>query len=250
MNDYTDIADLYDRYVTDTRDYAFWSRLAAQANGPILELTAGTGRATVALAGATSRPVVALDVALAMLRRLVVRFRDVSLPVWPVAGDARRLPFSDGQFGLLVVPFNSLGELTERRDRVEVLRESRRVLGQGGRAVLTVHDPEQRRKTLDGQVRQLGPFWEGDRCLEVLVRGRLMSADVAESEQTYRVLGDNGQVIEERQVILRFALPDSASLVQMAVEAGFEPQALFGDYDECPYEPGRSPFILAVLGCA
>jgi len=133
MNDYTSIADLYDSYVTDTRDHAFWSRRAAEATGPILELTAGTGRATVALRRAS---------------------------------------------------------------------------------------------------------------------GRLVAPDLAESEQTYRVLGVGDQVLEDRRLTLRFVLLDAVSLVGMAAEAGLQAQALFGDYDESPYAPGSSPFILAVLGRA
>ncbi len=250
MNDYTSIADLYDAYVTDTRDHAFWSRRAAEAKGPILELMAGTGRATVALRHGSNEPVIALDLAPAMLRRLVVRVRHASRPVWAVAADMTRLPFVSEQFELVVVPFNSFGELIERREQAAALQELRRVLASGGRAVVTLHDPARRRQTLDGEVRQLGVFPAGERRLEVLVRGRLVTSDRAESEQTYRVLGVDGQVLEERRLTLRFALPDVVSLVGMAAEAGLEAQALFGDYDESPYVPGNSPFMLAVLGRA
>jgi hypothetical protein len=48
-----------------------------------------------------------------MLRRLVARVHHASPPVWAVAGDVTRLPFSSEQFGLVVIPFNSLGELIE-----------------------------------------------------------------------------------------------------------------------------------------
>ena len=250
MNDYTSVADLYDSYVTDTRDHAFWSRRAAEATRPILELTAGTGRATVALLGASSQPIVALDLAPAMLRRLVARFRRGPRPVWPVAADMTRLPFSSGRFGLVVVPFNSFGELIETADRAAALREVCRVLTPAGRAVLTLHDPAQRRKTLDGQLRRLGPFPAGDCRLEVLVSGRLVTADLAESEQTYRVIGVGDEVLEEHRLVLRFVLPDAESLVGMAAEAGLDVETLFGDYDESPYTPGSSPFILAVFGRA
>jgi SAM-dependent methyltransferase len=250
MNDYTSIADLYDSYVTDTRDHAFWSRRAAHATGPILELTAGTGRATVALLCASSKPIVALDLAPAMLRRLVARVRHAAGTIWAVAGDMTRLPFSSEQFALVVVPFNSLGELIETSDREAALREMRRVLAPGGRAVVTLHDPAQRRRTLDGEVRQLGPFVAADRRLEVLVSGHLVASDLAESEQTYRVLGVGDRVLDERRLTLRFVLPDAESFVAMATEAGLEAQTLFGDYDESPYAPGKSPFILAVLGRA
>jgi SAM-dependent methyltransferase len=247
MNDYASIADLYDVYVTDTGDHPFWSRWAAQATGPILELTAGTGRATVALRAASTQAVVALDLAPAMLRRLAARFRDGPRPVWAVGGDLTMLPFPAGQFGLVVIPFNSLAEVIEVPLRAAVMRELCRVLAPTGRAVVTLHNPAQRRQTLDAQARRLGPFAVGDRRLEVLVRGRLLSAELAESEQTYRVLDRLDRVLEERRLTLRFALVDASSLVKMAGEAGLEVQALYGDYDESPYAPARSRYILAIL---
>lgn len=247
MNDYTSVADLYDSYVTDTRDHAFWARRAARSTGPILELTAGTGRATVALLRATSQPVVALDLAPAMLRRLVDRFRDAPQPAWAVCGDVVRLPFSSALFGLVVFPFNSLGELIERAERVAALRELRRVLAPDARAVVTLHDPVYRRQTLDGAVRRFGPWPSGGCRLELLVRGRLIASDLAESEQIYRLLGADDTVIEQRHLTLRFVLPDASDLVGMAADAGLAAETLYGDYDESPYTAGSSPFILAVL---
>jgi len=248
MNDYTSIADLYDLYVTETADHSFWSRLAAQATGPILELTAGTGRATVALRAASTQAVVALDHAPAMLRRLIARFRNGPRPVWAVGGDLTILPFPADRFGLVAIPFNSFGEVLEAPQRAAVMCELGRVLAPTGRAVVTLHNPARRRRTLDFEVRRHGPFGAGDHRLEVLVRGRLLSAELAVSEQTYRVLDAADQVVEERQLTFRFVLPDASSLVNMAGAAGLELQALFGDYDESPYVSAHSPFIVAVLG--
>ena len=248
MNDYSSVADLYDLYVTETGDHSFWSRCAAQATGPILELTAGTGRATVALRVASAEAVVALDLAPAMLRRLVARFRDEPRRVCAVGGDLTTLPFPADRFGLVVIPFNSLGEVIEAPQRAAVMCELRRVLAPTGRAVVTLHDPTRRRQTLDSEVRRHGPFGAGDRRLEVLVRGRMLSAELAESVQTYRVRGAAGQVLDERRLTIRFVLPDASSLVNMAGTAGLEVQALFGDYDESPYVAAHSPFIVAVFG--
>ena len=204
---------------------------------------------SVASAGGVNIVMIAIiGIALAMLQRLKARFRHAAGRVWAVTGDVTHLPFSPERFGLVVVPFNSLGELIETPERAACLRELHRVLAHEGRAVVTLHDPSQRRQTLDGTVRQLGPFQVGDRRLEVLVRGRSITSDLAESEQTYRVIGVGDQVLEERRVTLRFVLPDAVSLLGMATEAGLELRALFGDYDESPYVPGSSPFILAVLG--
>ncbi len=247
MNDYSNIADLYDLYVTDTSDYPFWSRWAAQARGPILELTAGTGRATAALRAATAHPIVALDLAPAMLARLVARFGCGSPAVRAIAGDLTALPFAGDRFDLVAIPFNSFGEVIEAHRRAAALRELRRVLAPSGRAIVTVHNPARRRRTLDGSVHRLGPFDAGQTRLEVLVRGRLLRSDLAESEQTYRVLDAADRVLEERRASLRFVLTDAVSLAGMAEVAGLEVAALFGDFDESPYAPAKSPFIVAVL---
>jgi SAM-dependent methyltransferase len=247
MNDYSSIADLYDLYVSETGDLAFWSRCAAEASGPILELAAGTGRATAALRAASGRPLVALDLAPAMLRRLVTRCAAGAPAVAAVGGDAALLPFRAGQFGLVVMPFHALGEVLEVEQRLAVMREMRRVLAPGGKAVVTLHNPPCRRRTLDGELHRLGPFAVGDRRLEVLVRGRLLSEDVAVSEQTYRMLDPASRVVEERCLTLRFALPDAASVVNLAEAAGLAVEALYGDYDRSPYAADSSRFILAVM---
>ncbi|MCI0372702.1 MAG: class I SAM-dependent methyltransferase [candidate division NC10 bacterium] len=79
-------------------------------SGPILELTAGTGRATIALVG-ERRSVVCLDPPHPMLQGLVRRF--APLTPRPVCAGASALPFAARTFGLLGIPFNSLGEITE-----------------------------------------------------------------------------------------------------------------------------------------
>ncbi|NIR40656.1 MAG: class I SAM-dependent methyltransferase, partial [Actinobacteria bacterium] len=48
-NDYDTVADLYDAFVQIDFDLEFFRRLARGCGGPLLELMAGTGRATRAL---------------------------------------------------------------------------------------------------------------------------------------------------------------------------------------------------------
>lgn len=246
-SDHAGIADLYDAYVTDIRDHAFWSQWAGRATGPILELMAGTGRVTEALRAASEQPLVALDLSPAMLRRLVRRFRGRSAGLWVVAGDLAALPLAPDRFHLIVIPVNSLGEVVDPAARAAVMRELRRVLAPGGWAVLTFHDPARRRRTLDGTPRRLGPFETGGRRLEVLVRGRLLTQDLAESEQIYRVLDRSGELVEERRLTLRFVLPDATAVVRLAREADLLVDTIHGDYDESAYTPDVSPFIIAVL---
>jgi SAM-dependent methyltransferase len=250
MNDYTGIADLYDVYVTEAADLPFWSRCAMRTSGPILELAAGTGRVTEALRAASAAPLVAMDRAPAMLRRLLDRLRERSGGARAVGADLTALPFRAERFGLAVIPFNSLAEVVDADRRAGVFAELRRVLRAGGRAVVTLHDPAYRRRALDGETRRLGPYRAGDRSLEVLVRGRLLAADLAESDQTYRIRDVTGRLLEERQLTLRFALPDAASLAAMARTAELTVTAVYGDYDESPYREGSSRYIVAVLSRA
>lgn len=247
QNDYASIVDLYDFYVTDTGDHPFWSRCAAEAAGPILELTAGTGRATAALRAGSTQPLVGLDIATGMLRKLRHRLAAGPLPVRAVTGDMVALPFAAAHFALVAIPFNAFGEVIEPERRAAALGEVRRVLAPGGKAVVTLHDPERRRRGLDGTARRLGPFAARGGRLEVVLRGRMVSAEIAESEQTYRLLDGDGRAVEERHVTLCFALPDAAALLCTAAEASLRLSALFGDYDGAPYLAGVSPFIIAVF---
>src|SRR5687767_2583330 len=104
MNDYSPIADLYDLCVTDIRDHAFWRAAARDVSGRILELTAGTGRASVALNEGASG-IVCFDLSHAMLRRLVARFSNLAQKPSAVCGDMCTLPFRAQVFELVVVPF-------------------------------------------------------------------------------------------------------------------------------------------------
>jgi SAM-dependent methyltransferase len=247
MNDYTSIADLYDAHVTDTRDHSFWSSLAAVSAGPIVELTAGTGRATTALHAGTTERVVALDCSHAMLSRLVKRFEGQTRVPLPVCGDLVSLPLASSAFDLVVIPFNSWSELIEESERTEALSEMRRVLAPSGRGVVTLHNPSRRRETLDGAVRRLGPFEWRSRRLEILVSGSISTSGVAVSEQVYQLLDSADQVVEERRLELQFVLPDVAQLTVVAHASDLEVEVIYGDYDRSPYDPVSSPYILALL---
>lgn len=83
-------------------DLAFWREIAAAADGPILDLGAGTGRVALDLAAAGHR-VTALDRDAELLAELALRARQRGLQVDCVEADARRLE-GLGPFGLILAP--------------------------------------------------------------------------------------------------------------------------------------------------
>ncbi len=243
-NNYDSVADLYDAYVRVDFDLAFFQELARNSAGPILELMAGTGRVTPALhqgrSGLTS-----VDLSRRMLRVLRRKHECLEPPPWVVCADVRRLPLDGDRFDLAVIPFNSFSELTGRQDQQSCLSEVSRVLAPGGVFICTLHNPEVRRNTLDGQAREHGPFELDDGLsLRLSVRGTVDDeTGIAASEQTCRLFDESGALHSERRQTVRFALLTRSAFAERAEDAGLEVVELLGDYDGSPYSKD-SPYMI------
>jgi SAM-dependent methyltransferase len=114
-------------------DLPFWLALAAETGGPVLDIGAGTGRVTLALAAAGT-DVVGLDIEPALLAALAHRAR--ALPVETVVADACTFEL-DRRFGLIVAPMQTLQLLT---DRTGFLRRALIHLRPGGVLAAAVSD--------------------------------------------------------------------------------------------------------------
>jgi ubiquinone/menaquinone biosynthesis C-methylase UbiE len=134
------IPEFYERYLVPlifepyARDLA--ARLAAANPQRVLEIAAGTGVATRALAARLPPPaqIVATDLNAPMLDHAKTRLRDGRIE-WRTA-DAQALPFEDGSFEAVVCQFGVMFF----PDKVKAFSEARRVLKPGGRYVFSVWD--------------------------------------------------------------------------------------------------------------
>jgi SAM-dependent methyltransferase len=100
-------------------DLRFWHELAAAADGPILDLGAGTGRVALDLAAAGHR-VTAVDHDAELLAELASRARRHGLEIDCVEADARRLgPL--GPFSLVLAPMQFVQIMGGAPGRAELL---------------------------------------------------------------------------------------------------------------------------------
>ncbi|HEX5617024.1 MAG TPA: class I SAM-dependent methyltransferase [Solirubrobacteraceae bacterium] len=127
-------------------DLGFWESVVQEtAPRRILELACGTGRVTLPLARlGVADEIVALDQSAPFLQRLgerlAVEDEAVRNTVRAVEGDMRRPPL-DGEFDLIIVPFNSLSYLITREDRVACLDAVRTLLARDGTFAFDIMQP-------------------------------------------------------------------------------------------------------------
>jgi SAM-dependent methyltransferase len=106
-----------------TADLPLWRELAADCDGPILDLGAGTGRVALDLAGA-GHEVVALDLDPLLLAALRERAGAAGLAVETLQADARELTAAlDGHtFALVLAPMQTIQLLGGADGRAAMLR--------------------------------------------------------------------------------------------------------------------------------
>jgi SAM-dependent methyltransferase len=245
LNNYDGVADLYDALVRVDQDLPFW---VSEATGvtSILELMAGTGRVSVALA-ACGTPLTCVDISQPMLQKLASKF-GASIRPQVVCADVRALPLWR-HYDLVLIPFNAFAEIITSADQRQVLREVWQALMPGGRFVCVLHNPGVRIQSLDGEPRVLGTcdLGEGERLVVTAAGTVDRATGIACSHQTFSRKAADGHLLDELTQEVRFALITRRGFETLAEKAGFEVVAFFGNYDRSQFDPDRSPFMLWVL---
>jgi len=136
-------------------DVDWYVRKAKAADGPVLELGAGTGRVTLALAreGVAVHALDAHDGMLAVLRRKLADLpADVQRRVTIVAADMRTFELPE-QFGLVIAPFRAILHNLTDEDLVACFRRVRSHLRDGASFAFNVFHP-----SLEVMARHVGPL--------------------------------------------------------------------------------------------
>lgn len=131
MSSYDSWASVYDAWGEGMpNDVEHYTRLAREAEGPIVELAVGTGRVAIPLVRATGKPAIGIDSSKGMLA--LARERSAGLPLDLRHGDMRDFEL-DELAALIYVPGRSLLHLRGWREKREVFERAACNLRPGGR---------------------------------------------------------------------------------------------------------------------
>jgi len=140
--DHDNLEEFRDAVNYDMRDASdtgvtFYSALAREAGGPVLELACGTGRVTIPVAG-LGLPTTGLDVVPEMLAR--ARSKSIGLPVRWVEGDARSFDLRE-QFHFIFLTGNAFQAFVTNADQEALLQRVRAHLRDDGIFAFETRNP-------------------------------------------------------------------------------------------------------------
>ncbi len=226
------------------RDIAFWQRMAARADGPILELGCGTGRVALPVAkqGAT---VVGIDRSASMLARARTRVRRAKLGsrLQLIRGDIRHLPFPDRSFPLVMAPYGILQSLLDEALLAATLQDVRRVLSRDGVfglelvADLPAWEEYQNKVTFRSP---RGPHGEPIRLIESVTQDR--RKHITRFDQEF--VEGTGKSVTRKRFQIAFRTLSVPQMVQRLEKAGLEVSALLGDYQGGPWDLRADVWII------
>jgi SAM-dependent methyltransferase len=242
-------ADLYDVTTVEVseQDVPFYTALAADAGGPVLELGCGTARVLAPCAAAAGGGV-GVDCSPAMLERARRRLEAAGLAgrVELHLGDMRAVRL-DRRFPLVTIPFRSMFHLPGDDDWLAALATVRAHLAPGGRfaADVFVPDPELLANRHDhhgfaGEVRHPDTgrrvaLWEHTNFDPV--------AQVARKRRVTETLDEDGLVLERRHRLLEVHFRYPNEVLRLLDAAGFAVEQAFGGFDGRPLDSGAEDLI-------
>lgn len=225
------------------RDVAFWQRLAAAADGDVLELGCGTGRVAlpVAKAGASLTGIDRSAPMLARARRRVLR-GGLEGRLRLVRGDIRFLPFRPRRFSLVMAPYGILQSLVRERDLTDALASVARVLQKGGRLGidlvpdLPVWSEYEKKKTLSGRMGRDTRV----SLVESVRQDRAKKLTIFDQRYTTT----RGRERRLHHFSLTFRTLTVPQMARRLERAGFAIDAVLGDYRGGPWDARANVWVL------
>jgi SAM-dependent methyltransferase len=245
------LARLYDLDLQDDPgDLDLWLALADRADGPVLELAAGTGRLAIPIASA-GHPVTAVDLDPAMLARARTRGGDAGLDeeqFRTVEADLLDLRLPDaGRYALAFIALNSMMLLGTRTAQMHAFRTMAAHLAPGGLAAVDVWLPDaDDLARFDGRVILEWPRTDPGSGLVVTKAGSAQH-DAATGTITLTAIYEEGRQGEPAARWVRrdrLRLVSADELAGFAEDAGLRVELVAGGYDLGPLGPGSDRAVV------
>ena len=241
------LADLYDlQYAHYRDDLSFYTRLADDYGSPVLELGAGSARASAALAKA-GHAVTAVELSEKMIQRGRARLREVRLQERVVyqQGDMREVRL-DKRFPLIIAPFNTMMHAYTFTDQDATLRMVREQLEPGGRFAFDLYNPN-KENFGDFGVMRLEPEWSsvgGEHGDLFLVQYHDPDAQMITSHYYLEQTDEKGFLKRQKRTLTQRYFT-RFELERMLCGAGFTQLQLYGDFDKRRYS-AAAPHLIGV----
>ena len=239
---YRRILPFFDRELADRGDAELWTWAASSPPGcRVLEVGAGTGRATAFLARTAGR-VVAFDLSsdlIAVARRRLARAANVRLLV----ADMREVAFR-AEMDLVVAVDDPFVHLTGEADRARAFAAAARHLAPGGRFLLDAAWLSPRQRAAAGR--------PGGLVLDHSCRGALRVRETWRCDSGTRLCATcfeyrvGGRAVERACFAARLWSMDEVE--DRARAASLRVTRVWGDYDRRPWDRATSPRLLVEMG--
>lgn len=224
-------------------DVRFYSELALECSGPVLELGCGTGRVLLEL---TRRGLecVGLDSSRAMLERLRERAGAASPEL--VLGRMQDFDLSPRRFQLVYAAFRPFQHLYTIAEQLSCLHTVRRHLEPGGRFAFDVFNPKLDRvsELTEPEAADLRFQQGGCEVVRYVSLRRDPARQMVEALMRFETQ-ERGQVIKNETELIRMRWFTRFELEHLMVRAGYENVTIYGDFERSPVEHG-SPELVVV----
>ncbi len=238
--DFNYVADLYDYYVNVDFDVAFYKDFCKNYKN-ILELMCGTGRVSLPLIRA-GYSLTCVDYSEDMLR--VFRGKlNASDNVTIICQDVCNLALGK-TYDLIMIPFNSIAEITDADMRQQAIHAIYDHLAPGGTFFCTLYNPAYRIKSADGNMKPLGKFQlnDGKTMIVTYYNTHSEKDKLISGTQFYEIYDKQNHMIEKRFLDIRFSVISKQEMLSMADEIGLFLKEIYGDYQRTPFTD-ESPFM-------
>jgi SAM-dependent methyltransferase len=204
-------------------DLALWRELAERHGDPILDVGAGSGRVTLALARG-GHAVTALERDPELLAALEARAGELDLPVRTVLADAREFSLPE-RFPLLIVPMQTVQLLGGPAGRRAFLARARAVLAPGGVVAVSISERLEPFEVADGGPGPLPDMCECDGVIyashPTAVRAEGEGFVLERRRETVDAAGGRTEALDR----IRLDALSAAELEREGATAGLEPVA-------------------------